>query len=86
MPRLSEFYGIVIAMFYDDHDPPHFHAAYGGRRALVAFVPPRIIAGELPRRAEALVVEWAKLHADELAEAWQRAREHRPLPRITPLE
>ena len=28
MPRLSTFYGIVIAMYYRDHHPPHFHAVY----------------------------------------------------------
>lgn len=51
MPRLSEFYGVVIAMHYDDHEPPHFHAVYGGQRARIAIDPVRVITGALPRRA-----------------------------------
>jgi hypothetical protein len=86
VPRISEFYGIVIAMFYNDHEPPHFRARYGEFRANIAIDPPRIIAGSLPRRAAGLVIEWTTLHRDELLENWQRARQHRPLLAIAPLE
>jgi hypothetical protein len=86
MPRLSAFYGIAISMFYDDHDPPHFHAAYAGQRILVGIEPMRVIVGASPRRAESLVMEWSVLHQQELMEAWQRARDHRSLQRIAPLE
>jgi hypothetical protein len=35
MPRLSEFFGIVILMYYADHNPPHFHAVHGGDSVLI---------------------------------------------------
>lgn len=34
MPEISRFFGIVIKMFFNDHNPPHFHAEYGGDLAL----------------------------------------------------
>ena len=86
MPRISEFYGILIAMFYNDHEPAHFHAIYGEHRALVGIAPVEILAGGLPRRAMGLVFEWAAIHQAELADNWQRAREHARLQRIAPLD
>jgi hypothetical protein len=86
MPRLSEFYGIVIAMFYEDHPPPHFHAVYGGQRILIGIDPIQALQGRLPRRALSLVLEWAALHQAELRDNWQRARQHLPLQPIEPLD
>ncbi|MEJ2210450.1 MAG: DUF4160 domain-containing protein [Anaerolineae bacterium] len=57
MPRISEFYGIVIAMFYDDHSPPHFHVYYGEYMALLTIEPIEVLRGWLPRRAQSLVYE-----------------------------
>jgi hypothetical protein len=85
-PRISEFYGIVIAMFYNDHSPPHFHAIYGEHRASVSIHPVVVIEGSLPRRAANLVSEWAALHEAELMEDWERAREHLPLEPVPPLD
>jgi len=39
MPEISRFYGIVIKIFYDDHNPPHFHAEYGSMRFSLASTP-----------------------------------------------
>jgi hypothetical protein len=86
MPRISQFYGIVIAMFYNDHEPAHFRASYGEHRANVAIQPVRVIAGSLPRRVQSLVFEWAAMHQTELIENWQRARQHRTLFPIEPLD
>ncbi|MBC7265151.1 MAG: DUF4160 domain-containing protein [Chloroflexi bacterium] len=86
MPRLSEFYGIVIGMFYEDHPPPHFHAVYGGQRALIGIDPIAVLQGYLPRRALSLVLEWAALHQRELLTNWERARRHEPLVPIEPLD
>jgi hypothetical protein len=86
MPRLSEFYGIVIAMFYEDHPPPHFHAVYGGQRILIGIDPIQVLQGRLPRRALSLVLEWAALHQAELRDNWRRARQHLPLQPIEPLD
>jgi hypothetical protein len=82
MPRLSAFYGIVIAMYYRDHAPPHFHATYGEDEATVAIGASDLLSGWLPPRALKLVREWAAMHLDELEANWQRARQHRPLSSI----
>lgn len=86
MPRVSAFYGIVIALYYNDHAPPHFHAIYSPREAQIRIDTLEVLAGALPRRAHALVLEWAQLHRAELWDAWSKARRHEPLPRIEPLD
>lgn len=86
MPRIAEFYGIIICMYYDDHLPPHFHALYGNDDAAVAIVTLQLIKGQLPGRAAGLVREWASAHASELLANWERARNHKPLEMIPPLE
>ena len=85
MPRLSAFYGIVIAMYYREHGVPHFHAAYAGDRATIAIETLEILAGSLPDRAFRLVHEWAELHRGKLQANWQRARDMQPLEPIAPL-
>jgi hypothetical protein len=86
MPRISFFYGITIAMFWDEsgHQTPHFHAAYSGHRASLG-VDGTLLAGSLPPRALRLVRKWASLHEADLAANWRRARAQEPLSRIEPL-
>lgn len=86
MPRVSEFFGIVILMFTNEgtHFVRHFHAVYGGYEASVAF-DGTVLAGELPRRQLKLVQKWAALHQNELAENWQLARAGQGVQRISPL-
>ena len=79
MPTISAFYGIVIAMFFNDHDPPHFHARYAEDRARIAIATGQPLDGDLPPRATRLVKEWAELHREELEEDWRLAQELRPL-------
>lgn len=86
MPRVSAFYGIVIALYYNDHAPPHFHAIYGSREAQIRIDTLEVLAGSLPRRAQALVLEWTQLHRADLWSAWDKARRHEPLPNIEPLD
>jgi len=86
MPEISRFFGIIIAMYYGDHLPPHFHARYGSRQARFAIDDLRLIAGDLGPRARKLVVEWANMHKAELTREWELARAHQPLFRIAPLE
>jgi len=85
VPRVCEFYGIVIWLYYDEHPPPHFHATYGEHAASLSIDSGEVLAGELPRRALRLVAEWAELHRDELAAMWARAAARQPLGRIDPL-
>jgi hypothetical protein len=85
MPEISRFYGIVIRMYFNDHNPPHFHAIYGGEQAQIDIHSLAVIDGHLPPRALGLVIEWASQHQDELVEDWNRARSQQPLQRIDPL-
>ncbi|MBI3979307.1 MAG: DUF4160 domain-containing protein [Chloroflexi bacterium] len=86
MPRISQFFGIVIAMYFNDHLPPHFHAVYAEHEATLAIETLEVVSGQLPRRAMALVLEWAAFHRDELIENWERARQGVPLVAIPPLD
>ncbi|OGK09612.1 MAG: transcriptional regulator [Candidatus Riflebacteria bacterium GWC2_50_8] len=86
MPELARFFGIIIVMYYDDHDPPHFHAKYGDMRACFSIAELRIIEGELPKRVTAMVLEWAFEHRKELLENWEFAKNRVALKKITPLE
>lgn len=85
MPRISEFYGIVVEMFWSDHNPPHFHAKYGEFRAEFDIQTLGVLRGRLPAKANALVIEWASLHQQELIDRWAQARNHLPLEKIEPL-
>ena len=86
MPRISEFFGIVIYMYFSEHSPPHFHALYGGEEASFSIDTLDILEGSLPRRVVALVLEWAALHRAELRNNWDATREGKPPIQITPLE
>lgn len=85
MPEISRFFGIIIAMFYDDHAPPHFHVRYGSERAIVAIESLTLLEGKLSPRVLGLVMEWASTHQLELSEDWNLAREHATLKPIEPL-
>lgn len=85
VPRISAFYGIVIAMHYGDHAPPHFHARYGEHEAQVLIATTELHAGELPRHAQYLVAEWVALHRDELWANWAKAQAEQVLTTIDPL-
>ncbi len=86
MPEISRFFGIVIKMFFDDHNPPHFHAEYGSDLALLDIRNLSVFSGRLPPRVIGLVIEWATLHQQELLANWDRARAQQELHRIAPLE
>jgi hypothetical protein len=70
MPKVSEFYGIIIKMFWKDHARPHFHAFYSGQKATYQIDPLGIISGEISERANRLIMQWARLHRDELLAEW----------------
>ena len=85
MPEISRFLGIVVRMYYRDHAPPHFHARYG-KNAIVVHLDTWVVQGRFPPHALSLVLEWARLHASELEEDWNLARDCKPLRPIAPLE
>lgn len=85
MPVISRFLGIVIAMYWNDHAPPHFHAKYGDYEITVNILT-GIVSGTFPKRALRHVLEWYELHKDELMEDWDLCgKEEMPKP-IQPLE
>ncbi|MEO5924830.1 MAG: DUF4160 domain-containing protein [Bryobacteraceae bacterium] len=85
MPTISSFYGILIRMYYNDHEPAHFHAIYGEFQATIDLERLSVLEGQLPRRALELVLDWAELHQAELRDDWNLAREKRALQKIAPL-
>jgi len=86
MPEITRFYGIVIKMFFEDHNPPHFHAIYGEYEVLIDISTLAVFAGNLPPRALGLVIEWATQHQNELLNNWERARIQDSLSKIEPLK
>lgn len=86
MPEVSRFFGIIIRMFYDEHNPPHFHAEYQGAKAVFDF-DGNLIQGDLgSKTARKLIRDWIDLHRDELIEDWERARQDETLRKIAPLD
>jgi len=85
VPRLSEFYGIVIYMYFSDHEPPHFHALYAEFEAQIRIADGTVLTGELPRTAARLVTQWLEAHRNELMANWRRAQVPEPLVAIEPL-
>ena len=85
MPTICVFYGIFIKMYWNDHAPPHFHVEYGEYRAQYLIEPLQLLRGSLPRRADALVLEWAKMHGAELLEDWQLCELKQHPKKILPL-
>ena len=65
MPEICRFYGIVIRMFYNDHNPPHFHVDYQDYQAIVT-IESGLVKGEMPRRALKMIFDWLDLHKEEL--------------------
>ena len=86
MPEISRFYGIIIYIFYREHQPSHFHAVYSEYEALISIDSLAVLHGGLPSRALGFVIEWANIHQNELKENWQQAREHKKLNKIEPLK
>jgi hypothetical protein len=85
MPTISSFFGIVIQMYYRDHNPPHFHAIYGDFEVLVGISPIRIIEGSVPNRVRSLVFEWAAMHQEELLADWELCSKNQKPANIAPL-
>ena len=85
MPIISRFLGIVIAMYWDDHSPPHFHAKYSGYEITVN-IHTGVVEGRFPKRALRHVLEWYDIHKEELFEDWELCRRQEAPKPIDPLE
>ena len=86
MPIISVFFGIVIRMFYKEHDPPHFHGEYQGQQGKFDFDGEMMVGNVQSGTALRLIREWASLHRRELEANWENMKVGRPLDRIEPLQ
>jgi hypothetical protein len=82
MPEICRFLGIVICMYFDDHNPPHFHVRYNEYRAVLTIQTLNLLDGRLPARVRGLVEEWAELHQAELLAMWESKDFHRIDPLV----
>ena len=85
MPEVSRFFGISVRMYFDDHNPPHFHAIYAGYEVEIGIDPLTVARGRFPQRALGMVLKWAALHRAELLDNWDRLHSDRVPLRIEPL-
>ena len=86
MPEISRFFGIIVFMYFDEHNPPHFHVRYGEDRAVISINDLKLMEGKIPKRALALVLEWANEHRDELLKNWNSLETTGEYSKIAPLE
>jgi len=82
MPEICRFLGIVITMYFDEHNPPHFHVRYNEYRASIEIQSLNVMAGKIPARVRGLVEEWAELHRLELLEMWKSQDFHKLEPLV----
>jgi len=85
MPEISRFLGIIIYMYFNDHNPPHFHVQYNYDRAITDIEKLTILNGNLPPRVLGLVVEWAEIHQAELENNWNNMITTGKYTKISPL-
>jgi hypothetical protein len=85
MPEISRFLGIVIQMFFDDHNPPHFHARYGEKKGTFDIQTLNMLEGDLPIKVRNLIIEWADLNKAALLENWNLTQNGKQPFKINPL-
>ncbi len=85
MPIVSEFFGIKIYMYWDEHNPPHFHAEYAEFKAIISIKDSVAIKGALPAKQLKLVLAWSEIHTEELLGNWESAKKNGEIAKISPL-
>ena len=85
MPEISRFLGISVLMYFNEHNPPHFHVRYNEYRAAVRINDLVIEEGYLPAKVANLVLEWAQLHQQELLDTWNNIKATGTYQKIEPL-
>ncbi|WP_150466058.1 DUF4160 domain-containing protein [Francisella sp. SYW-2] len=85
MPTISRFFGIIISMYWDEHNPPHFHVRFGEYKCSVSITNISVIVGELPKKQERLVLAWAEIHQEELLQNWELCQKDKQPMQIEPL-
>ena len=82
MPEISRFLGIVISMYFNEHNPSHFHVRYNDYRAVMDIRTLNVLDGTMPARVRGLVEEWAEMHRDELLAMWDAKVFHKIEPLV----
>lgn len=85
MPEISRFYGIIIYLYWRDHNPPHIHFAFGDYECTMDIVR-RTVEGTAPAKVISRVNKWLDIHAEEVMELWNNAREGKQIGKVQPLE
>nr|NQU90869.1 DUF4160 domain-containing protein [Bacteroidota bacterium] len=85
MPEISRFYGIIVRMFFNEHNPPHFHAEYSEYKVVIN-IDDEVVNGFMPKRALKLLFEWLELHKEELVENWSLCKNNELPKKIEPLK
>jgi hypothetical protein len=86
MPEISRFYGIIIRMFSDEHNPPHFHAEYAEYKATFSIETGQMIQGDMPQNKAILITAWAIIHKEDLINNWDALLEGIGAEKIDPLK
>jgi hypothetical protein len=89
MPVISMFYGILVAIYYEDtgrHNKPHIHVRYQGKKASISIEDGTVLAGKFPPKQLRMVLAWIDIHKDELMADWELAVAGEEPFRIAPLQ
>lgn len=87
MPELSRFFGIIITMYSDDHNPPHFHARQNDENVQISIESGEVIAGIISSKSLRLIQAWVEIHRDELLRNWEESKKENPsFTKISPLQ
>lgn len=85
MPEICRFYGIIISLFWRDHNPPHIHFTYGNYECTISVID-RVVEGKSPAKVISKVNEWIDAHENEILALWEKAQKGEPLNKIEPLK
>ena len=85
MPTISMFRGIKVYINWREHNPPHFHASYGGEEVTVLIEELEVLEGAIPSKQMKMLLGWAAYHQEELMENWRLAERQQELFAIDPL-
>lgn len=86
MPTVCMFRGIKIYFNYSEHQPPHFHAQYGGETVCISIHDIEVLTGSIPSKQLKMLLGWAQFHQSELMENWELTQRHQaPFP-IDPMK
>lgn len=89
MPTISMFYGILVAIMFEDndrHNLPHIHVRYSGQKASIAIEDGFVLAGNIPTKQLKMVQAWIEIHKEELYADWELALAGEQPFRIAPLQ